>query len=1364
MLHTCFIRTTWRIYAFVLLLFLGSNWATPARALQPSRGSEVSDSTAILAYLHWEDDYSKTEAVTKQLTSHTQANIRYWGYIIEAALAFYQGEYTRAMERFDHLQTALTDRQQRYALLTEQMRIYQVLGHTDKFFTAYMQWQQMTRHLVTNATYRSLVAEYAYARGFEALYRYYVEVGNSTLAIEQLNKLSAHAPKAFPAFSTHYERCKLYTRGKALPQRLEHLDAALAHLDFCAERGDANTQIALLLDIASWLHSNGETAITGHRQAQLQLTLTPHPQSTVVQATNTSWQALVLQRAFTLIHQQRNQRYRIEANLARAKYHTQQHSFDTAMHDLQEARQALPQVPMRAIERNIYEQASIVAIALGDKPLSDKFHNAYLDLLNLTRLDKTQEATLRQQQHALSDARHTLIIISVAAVLFLALCAISSWLWLRNKRQREAVMKQILHDCNCATRGLPLVYHEDNKHLHFSDLADSYEHITAYIERIHTTDHTEEQLRDSILEDQALAEHQLLQNKRTNVELRAKMLLGTGPIVYIDRLLHLLAHHPIDTDYGQQLVQRILTINQHLTTWVQMKTGKVNIRIETFDVHEVLTIAAKAAPALQAQGITLNIQAPEAFSIKADKALTLFMLNTLVDNARKHTPKGGSITIQVAPIDYAEGTLAEIAVADTGTGIEPEQLKQLLHGKHTYDQKKHKGFGLSNCRGIMERYRKGSQLFAHCELTGSSIIGQGTRFAFTLPRGAMALLIGLSLLFGSQPTASAQTTPHTAHIPEPRIITIDSTATPSDSAYDHSIQVDERHTMQQPHPYWTQAQHYVDSIYRANVTLNFPATLRYADSALHYINAYVAQQPQYAQLPHHARTMHRYDSVGSVLNAPEVQWHAAYIRADYSLFLDLRNELAIAYLGLGLLDPYEYNNEVYLQLYRCLTHNPHQQARINEAINSTRGLHIAGVIFILAVFILMAFIYIKYLHSHIVHDGHLRQQLKASLALLTPTALSDRFTQLFTDLGKFTPLSALGITVIDEEGKEIYTFRTADQLKAYDVEQAQEQAVAGIGLYQAKQIAIWPMTHPADPTRSLGHITLLLHDERIQSHVVPYISAVLDFVTQMAYTTIISEQKIKDDITLLQDQLQVKEYDSKQLYVQNALIENTLSALKHETMYFPTRLAQLLTTATTLPAEQQAEQFQLLESIAQHYRELSQVLLLQATQQFSFHAYRWQYTPVRTLYTHLKQLIQQHNRVHHTSFTLHHPPYTEASIYLEPALAEMLVRHIWSAISSHLPADAQLHCSQSISDDGRFALATLTLPVSLRQAYPIVDQLHCDYFAAEAGIIPLLICKNIIRMHDHRTFHAGYRISITDTPHTTTITTAWLLQSTTRTS
>lgn len=93
------------------------------------------------------------------------------------------------------------------------------------------------------------------------------------------------------------------------------------------------------------------------------------------------------------------------------------------------------------------------------------------------------------------------------------------------------------------------------------------------------------------------------------------------------------------------------------------------------------------------------------------------MINTLAENARKYTPKGGTIKIYARK----ENDYVEISVEDNGHGLSPEDVAHII-GEKIYDskaigmndapnreelrKKKGSGFGLMNCKGIIEKYKK----------------------------------------------------------------------------------------------------------------------------------------------------------------------------------------------------------------------------------------------------------------------------------------------------------------------------------------------------------------------------------------------------------------------------------------------------------------------------------------------------------------------------------------------------------------------------------------------------------------------------------------------------------------------------------
>lgn len=106
---------------------------------------------------------------------------------------------------------------------------------------------------------------------------------------------------------------------------------------------------------------------------------------------------------------------------------------------------------------------------------------------------------------------------------------------------------------------------------------------------------------------------------------------------------------------------------------------------------------------------------------------------------RKYTPQGGMVKVYARQ----EEDYVEISVEDNGCGLSPEDVARIV-GEKVYDSKaigmsdapdkeelrknKGSGFGLMNCKGIIEKYRKTNDLFKVCLFNVESGLGKAAVF------------------------------------------------------------------------------------------------------------------------------------------------------------------------------------------------------------------------------------------------------------------------------------------------------------------------------------------------------------------------------------------------------------------------------------------------------------------------------------------------------------------------------------------------------------------------------------------------------------------------------------------------------------
>ena len=504
------------------------------------------------------------------------------------------------------------------------------------------------------------------------------------------------------------------------------------------------------------------------------------------------------------------------------------------------------------VQCRLHEEASLSYSGLGDKIASDYHRNVYLDLLETTRQDKELES----RYLSLTKQRRTMNILLCAVVAGIVLLALLIVLLSRYRHRKGNGYEQQLRDLLQET--------EKRVYLH-------QRHIES--------------------------------GKRDNVVRKASFSMVTGMMPYIDRIAHEVERlqHP-DTwnnkelrtrklEYIGELTNEINNLNELLSQWIKTTQGMVRLQIESFALSEVFAMIQRGESSFTMKGLTLEVLPTDAV-VKADKALTFFMLNTLAENARKFTPNGGRVCIASTVCDE----YVELSVSDTGVGMSTSDINRILHEK-VYDaatigndlpEEQHKnkgsGFGLLNCKGIIEKYRKTDSLFDVCSLGIDSRVGEGSRFWFRLPKGVRRTMALLCVIFCfSEVYASFPQS-------EGLVNEIPSTS------YDTLL---------------VQASAYADSVYFANVHGRYEEALAYADSALHYLNAH-----------HRAYAVEYIDTLTSTRGAEsdvETRWWLSNYATDYHTILDVRNELAVANLALRRWNDYRYNNRIYNDLYKLIS-------------------------------------------------------------------------------------------------------------------------------------------------------------------------------------------------------------------------------------------------------------------------------------------------------------------------------------------------------------------------------------------------------------------------------------------------------------
>jgi two-component system OmpR family sensor kinase len=179
---------------------------------------------------------------------------------------------------------------------------------------------------------------------------------------------------------------------------------------------------------------------------------------------------------------------------------------------------------------------------------------------------------------------------------------------------------------------------------------------------------------------------------------------------------------------GQQ-IERLDWLAQNLLELSKLDSGLVLLDLRPDDLRAAVESAVEQTnAAARRRGVEVSLHLPDApIRIRHDPQRIGQVVANLVANAVKFTPRGGSVTVDVAAT--ADG--AQIEVIDTGVGIDSSELPHIFErfyrGSRANEARgSGSGLGLAIVKSIVDMHGGTVQVESH--------IGVGSRFLVTLPR------------------------------------------------------------------------------------------------------------------------------------------------------------------------------------------------------------------------------------------------------------------------------------------------------------------------------------------------------------------------------------------------------------------------------------------------------------------------------------------------------------------------------------------------------------------------------------------------------------------------------------------------------
>ena len=190
--------------------------------------------------------------------------------------------------------------------------------------------------------------------------------------------------------------------------------------------------------------------------------------------------------------------------------------------------------------------------------------------------------------------------------------------------------------------------------------------------------------------------------------------------------------------------------------------GRLELRLDIIELHGAIDDAMTVArPAFAAAGVALHSRiTPTLLLARADAARVQQMVDSVLSNAAKYTPRDGTARLTVDAV----GTDLVITVTDTGIGIDPADLEQVFEMFSTVGSERlawKNGLGVGLCLIKRLAVMHGGDITAH-----SAGPGTGSTFVIRLP-----VLIP-SATIASEATSDAPHEEVSAHSPSAQCVLI----------------------------------------------------------------------------------------------------------------------------------------------------------------------------------------------------------------------------------------------------------------------------------------------------------------------------------------------------------------------------------------------------------------------------------------------------------------------------------------------------------------------------------------------------------------------------------------------------------------
>ena len=546
---------------------------------------------------------------------------------------------------------------------------------------------------------------------------------------------------------------------------------------------------------------------------------------------------------------------------------------------------------------------------------------------------------------------------------------------------------------------------------------------------------------------------------------------------------------------------------------------------------------------------------------------------------------------------------------------------------------------------------------------------------------------------------------------------------------------------------------YADSVYFANVHGDYDRSMQYADSTFKYINRY------YEDFLPEECVSRQLTATGSGME--ELEWLSLGVKADYFLIMGFRNEMAIAALALHDWEKYEFNNRQFTHLYKLLTKDDSLEEFYIRQRNTQINLSVSLALLVFMLFIFSVLIYIVYFRRRILFRFNVMQVLETNHAMLnviemyarperTDELMSQLLSVVLSRLKELHEINSVRLLLYRGKGEKIGTFLQgkedygvlADSLlsQAYETENAVFDEMSNTQIY--------PLLLRLNENERLciGSVAVNYGTYRMQKEDFIFENYIVNFLAFLLYEAVIQRGQDLENVESAENEKQRSLYERTRIKVQNQILDNCLSTIKHESMYYPSRMKQIIRKL-----EEQEEHHDLktsihsLRELAEYYKEIYTLLCAQADRQIDTGYFKCEKLSPHVIGKEWMKTIEVWRKKKAYDLRLSFVDELQQNSFMnvDATLVRFMLETLTKEWATRLAEREKGGClTLCTSEDDGFVRFTLQSSVRIYDPEEAVR-----LFQPDVKHYPYLLCKEIVREHDKLNNFCGCRINIETDVH-----------------